>query len=388
MQYLFQLMQGFDRYLPQWLVNPPIWLVNDIPTAIEKCKMMGANPCDVLPDFLGIPFSINLPAIFIVFILGLIILKGMRESTKAAAIMVVIKLVIISLFVIAGMFYVKPANWVPFAPGGFNAIILSTFIIFYAYIGFDTISTAAEETKNPQRNLPIGLIGSLIVCSIFYALVAITFTGIIPVEKYSEVDVLAPIAYAVRLINQPWIAGWISLGALAGLTSALLVFQYGNTRILYAMSRDNFLPKSLQKMHPKYKTPYVTTWITTIVVMLGCVFMDANVAAELCIFGTLGCFIMVSIGVLIMRKTNPEINRPFKVPFCPWFPIIGIIICGYLIVQAIPQLSVSAIMFPVWLIIGGIIYFSYGYRKNRQVEKEYNLITEQEEKKEENECIK
>lgn len=367
-EYLFHFLQGFDKYLPSCITNPPIWLINDIPAALAKCKQLGLNPDDVMPQIFGFHFSVNLPAMFIVFVLGLILLKGLRESTKAAALMVIIKLAVILIFVSVGLFYVRPENWVPFAPSGFNGIILSTFIIFYAYIGFDTISTAAEETKNPQRNLPIGLIGSLVVCSIIYGLVAIVFTGIIPVEKYGDIDIMAPIAHAVKLINQPWIAGWISLGALTGLTSALLIFQYGNTRILYAMSRDNFLPKSMTKIHPSFKTPYVTTWITTIVVMLGCIFMDANVAAELCIFGTLSCFIMVCVGVLILRKTNPDMKRPFKVPFCPWLPLFGILVCGYLMITVIPQLTTSALLFPVWILMGVGIYFSYGYRKNREAE--------------------
>lgn len=366
--YLLQFLKGFEHILPNYMVNPPIWLVNDIPTAISKCDKLGLNPDTALPHIFGMPVSINLPALFIVFVLGLILLKGMRESTKAAAIMVVVKLAVILIFVGVGMFYVRPTNWVPFAPSGISGIVLSTFIIFYAYIGFDTISTAAEETKNPQKNLPIGLIGSLVVCSILYGLVAIVFTGIIPFEKYGEIDVLAPIAHAVRIINQPWVAGWISIGALAGLTSALLIFQYGNTRILYSMSRDNFLPKSLSNIESVHQTPYITTWITTIIVMLGCIFMDANVAAELGIFGTLTCFIMVCVGVIIMRKKNPEIPRPFKVPLFPWLPIAGILICGYLMITVIPQLIVSATLFPLWVLLGVVIYFSYGYKKNRRCE--------------------
>ena len=367
-EYLFQFLKGFEHILPAWIVNPPIWLINDIHAATAKCAQLGLNPDEVLPHVFGIPISVNLPALFIVFVLGLILLKGMKESTKAAAIMVIIKLAVIFIFIGVGMFYVRPENWTPFAPSGVNGILLSTFIIFYAYIGFDTISTAAEETKNPQKNLPIGLIGSLVVCSILYGLVAIVFTGIIPVERYSEIDILAPIAHAVRLINQPWIAGWLSLGALAGLTSALLIFQYGNTRILYAMGRDNFLPKAITKVDEVHKIPYFTTWVTTIVVMLGCLFMDANVAAELGIFGTLTCFIIVSIGVIIMRKTHPDLERPFKVPFFPYLPILGILICGYLIYQAIPQLTTSALLFPIWLVIGIMIYFSYGYKKKRLAE--------------------
>ncbi len=386
-EYLLHFLKGFDKYLPDFIINPPIWLINDIPTAIAKCKQQGINPDEVLPQIFGLPISINLPAVFIVFVLGIILLKGMKESTKTAALMVVIKIAVILIFVVVGMFYIKPENWVPFAPAGIKGIVLSTFIIFYAKIGNDNISTAAEETKNPQKNLPIGLIGSLIFCSIIYGFVAVVFTGIIPVSQYGQIDVLAPIAHSVRLINQPWIAGWISLGALAGLTSALLVFQYGNTRILYAMTRDNFLPKSLQKIHPVYKTPHITTWITTIVVMIGCIFMDANVAAELCIFGTLTCFIMVCIGVLIMRKTEPDRPRTFKVPFCPWFPILGIVICLVLMVQAVPQLMTSALLFPLWILMGVAIYLFYGYKKNRLAERV--LLSEIEAaKKEENADIK
>ncbi len=368
--YLLQFLKGFEHILPNWLVNPPIWLVNDIPTAISKCEQAGLNPDTALPHIFGFPVSVNLPALFIVLLLGLILLKGLKESTKAAVIMVIVKLAVILIFVGVGMFYIKPENWVPFAPSGINGIVLSTFIIFYAYIGFDTISTAAEETKDPQKNLPIGLIGSLIVCSILYGLVAIVFTGIIPVSMYGEIDILAPIAHAVRLINQPWIAGWLSLGALAGLTSALLIFQYGNTRILYAMGRDNFLPKSLTRIDKKTQIPYVTTWITTIIVMLGCIFMDANVAAELGIFGTLTCFVMVSVGVIIMRVKNPDLKRPFKVPFYPSLPIFGILVCGYLMIKVIPQLKVSAMLFPLWIFMGCMIYFMYGYRRNRQTPEE------------------
>lgn len=366
--YLLNFLKGFENVLPSWLVNPPIWLVNDIPTAISKCEQAGIDTHSALPYIFGCPVSINLPAILIVFVLGLILLKGIQESKRAASAMVLIKLAVILIFVVAGMFFVQPENWTPFAPAGVKGVILSTFIIFYAYIGFDTISTAAEETQNPQKNLPIGLIGSLVVCSILYALVAIAFTGIIPESKYAEVDLLAPIAYAVRYINQPWIAGWISIGALAGLTSALLIFQYGNTRILYSMSRDNFLPKSLTKIDSVNKVPYLTTWITTIIVMLGCIFMDANVAAELGIFGTLTCFIMVCVGVIVMRIKNPDIKRPFKVPLYPWLPIAGILVCGYLIVTVIPDLIVSATLFPVWILIGCFIYFSYGYKQNRKAQ--------------------
>ncbi len=378
-EYLFQLLQGFDKYLPPWLINPPIWLINDVPGAIEKCHKLGINPENSIPHILGMPFSINLPALFIVLVIGRVLYKGMKESSKMATVMVIIKLAVIILFIAVGMFYVKPENWVPFAPSGFNGIILSTFIIFYAYLGFDAISTAAEETKNPQKTLPIGIIGSLIICSVLYGLVAVVFTGIIPVSMYKEVDVLAPMAHVIALIHQPWIAGWISLGALAGLTSVLLVFQYGTTRVLFAMTRDNFFPPFFKKIHPVYKTPHIIIWWTTAFVMLGCIFIDAHVAAELCIFGTFGSFIIVCLGIIILRKTDPQRQRPFKVPFCPYLPIFGIAICIYLIYQAAKTLKVSATLFPFWIFLGVVLYAFYGYRQNRKVERGEILIEEEDE---------
>ena len=367
-EYLFQLLQGFSKYLPAWLLNPPIWLVNNVPSAIDKCHKAGLNPDNVLPHVFGIPISINIPAIFIVIALGYILFKGIRESAKMATLMVFIKLAVIILFITVGMFYIKPSNWVPFAPSGFNGIILSTFIIFYAYLGFDAISTAAEETKNPQKDIPTGIIGSLVICSIFYGLVAIVFTGIIPVSQYGQVDLLAPMAHVINLIHQPWIAGWISLGALAGLTSVLLVFQYSTTRVLYAMTRDNFFPMSLKKLHPVYKTPKTIIIITTLFVTLGCLFVDAHVAAELCIFGTFGSFIIVCLGIIILRKTDPDRPRPFKVPFCPYLPILGIFLCLYLIYEAAKTLKVSSTVFPIWIVLGISLYIFYGYRQNRRVE--------------------
>ena len=378
-EYMLQLLQGFGRYLPAWLTNPPLWLVNDVFSAIHKCDKSGLNPEDVLPHIFGIPFSINLPALLIVLLLGIILYRGIKESAKTAALMVIIKLTVMLIFIGVGLFYIKPENWTPFAPSGFHGIILSTFIIFYAYIGFDAISTAAEETRHPQRNLPIGIIGSLIICSVLYGLVAIVFTGIIPVSQYGEVDILAPIAHVVNLIHQPWIAGWISLGALAGLTSVLLVFQYGTTRIIYAMTRDNFFPQQLKRIHPVHKTPHIAIWVTTVLVMLGCIFIDANVAAELCIFGTFSSFIIVCLGIIILRKTDPDRKRPFKVPFCPWLPIFGILLCGYLIVSVTKTLTTSATLFPLWILAGIVIYFVYGYHQNRKVERGELIVEEEDE---------
>ena len=256
--------------------------------------------------------------------------------------------------------------------------------MFYAYIGFDAISTAAEETKNPQKNLPIGLIGSLIVCSIFYCLVTIVLTGMVPMDK---IDLQAPIAHAMSFAGVGGkgldiIQGIICVGALAGLTSVLIVLQYGTTRILYAMARDGFLPPVLKKIHPKFNTPWVITILSTLLILIGSLFMNKDVAAELAIFGTFASFIIVCIGILILRKTEPDRPRPFKVPCCPWFPILGILFCSIFMLSALTEVKTSAALFPLWIVVGVVIYFLYGYKSNRrEVAAKLKLIEEEQPKK-------
>ena len=352
--YLIKFFQGFPM-LPEVLKNPPVWLINDYQTA----QLTGEH----IPHLFGIPICFNLPAIFIIVVIALILLKGIQESANFAKLMVFVKVTIIALFVCVGAFYVRPENWVPFAPTGIKGILMGAFAIFYAYIGFDAISTAAEETKNPQKNLPIGLIGSLIICSLFYCLVTIVLTGMMPM---SQIDLKAPIAAAMSFVGQDWFAGAIAIGALAGLTSVLLVLQYGTTRILYAMARDGFLPPVMKKIHPKFNTPWVITILSTILILAGSLFINMQVAAELAIFGTFTSFVIVCAGILILRKTEPSRPRPFKVPCCPWFPIIGIVFCSGLMFVALREVKTSAMLFPLWLVLGVIIYFLYGYQSNRK----------------------
>jgi len=364
--YLFQLLKGFEHVLPSWLVNPPMWLINDYRTVTILCKDQGLNIKEQIPYlFDTIPIAINVPAIFIVTLLTILLVKGVRESTRLASIMVGLNLCIILSFVVFGAFYVKPENWAPFAPNGIEGILSGAFIIFFAYIGFDAISTAAEETKNPQRDLPIGILGTLTICTILYILVTLVLTGMIP---FSMIDTHAPIAHAMRFVGQDKMAGLISAGALAGLTSVLLVYQLGTTRILYAMSRDNFLPKILQKVHKKYKTPHVVTWLSGIIVILGALFMDLNISAELCNFGTFTSFIIVCVAVLILRKTDPDRKRPFRVPFSPIVPILGILSCGGLMIYSLGSLKTSAKLFPLWVILGVMFYFIYCYNNQRKNE--------------------
>ncbi len=366
--YFMELLKGFSHILPAWLCNPPVWLINDYRTAISVYQNMDLDPAVEIPRlFNAIPICINVPAILLVFIITLLLIQGIKESTKAATALVFVKMFVILLFIFAGAFYVAPENWVPFAPNGLTGILSGAFLIFFAYVGVDAVSSAAEETKNPQKNLPIGLIGTLIVCTICYVGTALVLSGMVPVDK---INVLAPITAAMNSVGLHKIGGLIAVGAIAGLTSVLLVYQLGTTRILYAMARDDFFPNSFKKIHKKHGTPHVVTWAAGIIVIIGALFMDLNISAELCNFGTFTNFMIICIAVLILRKTDPKRERPFKVPFVPLFPILGIILCGGLMVHGFLTLGISAVLFPGWIILGVGIYFAYGYKRHREVEKQ------------------
>ncbi len=373
--HFIQFMQGFSAFLPAWLVNPPVWLVNDCRSAIHYCNTHGLDAQTAIPHVMGIPISLNLPAIIMIALITAILVKGTKDSAKMAGLMVAVKLGVIALFVLAGLFYIKPENWTPFAPNGFEGIFMGAFIIFFAYIGFDALATAAEECKNPQKDLPIGILGSLVVTTVVYVLVALVLTGMQPTSGVAIPDGLfkAPMAYAMTVVHQNWFAGLISIGSLAGLTSVLLVMHMAATRVLYAMSRDNFLPHIFLKIHPKFSTPHILTITVGIVGILGTLILDLNVAASLCNFGTFTSFIIVCVAILILRKTEPNRERPFKVPFCPWLPIMGIVCCGGLMVFSMVVAKgeaavLSTELFIVWVIMGALIYGSYGYKKNRKAE--------------------
>ena len=359
--YFAQFLKGFKHILPDFVVNFPMWLRNDYRYMFAYCDKFGLDPHTQMPFiFDKIPVAINLPAIFIVLVLTLLLIRGVKESTRVASIMVGINMFMIISFIVIGSFYVKPENWTPFAPNGFEGIFMGAFIIFFAYIGFDAISTTAEETENPQRDLPIAILGTLVLCTILYVLVALVLTGTVPLH---QIDTQAPIAHAMRMVGKDWFAGLLSVGALCALTSVLLIYQLGTTRILYAMSRDRFLPKSLRLIHRKFRTPHVLTWISGIVVIVCALFMDLSISAELCNFGTFTSFIIICIAVLILRKTDPDRHRPFKVPFTPLFPILGIISCGGLMLYSMKFLTTSSLYFPLWLLMGVMIYVGYGYKQ-------------------------
>ena len=362
--YLTQLLKGFSAHLPSFIVNFPIWLRSDFRSIYAMCDKYGLDVHDKMPFIFGtIPFAINLPVVILTLVSTLILIKGIKESTRFATIMVCLNLLMIISFIVVGSFYIAPENWTPFAPNGLNGILMGAFIIFFAYIGFDAVSTAAEETKNPQKDLPIAILGTLSFCTILYILVALVLTGICPI---GEINTQAPIAAALHTINKDYMAGFISVAAVCALASVFLICHLASTRILYAMSRDKFLPRVLRAIHRKYRTPHIMTWCVGLVIIVCSLFMDLNISAELCNYGTFTAFIAICVAVIVLRKTEPELNRPFKVPFVPLFPILGILCCLGLMIYSFKHLSSSVLMFFAWVIIGIAIYAGFSYKNLRK----------------------
>jgi basic amino acid/polyamine antiporter, APA family len=318
--------------------------------------MKWANPVFAGGHWTGAYF--NLPGFLIVFILTLLLVRGVRESAKANNIMVMVKIGAILTFLVVGGLLVNKANWTPFAPSGFAGIVTGGAIVFFTYIGFDSVSTAAEECKNPQHDLPFGIIASLIVCTILYIGVAIVLLGMMKYTTFvSGPAADAPVAYALQQLGAHRIfRSIIILGALMGMISSLLVFQYGQARIWYAMSRDGLLPKLFSAVHPKFKTPHWSTWIACFAVGIPAGVVDIGDAADLSNIGTLFAFVLVSLGVILLRRRQPDRKRAFRVPFVPWFPLISILLCGGLMTGLT---VITWLRFIIWLTLGLLIYVFY-----------------------------
>ncbi|MBR2526086.1 amino acid permease [bacterium] len=359
--YLFQFLKGFDKYLPHYITNPPIWLITDYNTLMKQ----SADVINSVPHIFNIPFSINLPAILFVILMVWCITRGTKESTMVTTIMVGVKICIALIFIFTGIFYVRPENWVPFAPNGFSGIAMGAFTIFFAYVGFDAIATVSEECKKPKRDVPLAIILSLVICTIVYIAVALVLTGVMPLN---EINIEAPIAYALHYIGQSKIAGLVSLGALAAMTSVNLVMTIGGSRILYAMSRDNFLPPYFKFLSKRTNTPNRITWVIGLVIIIGILTTDLTIAAELCNLGTFFSLIIICMAIPILRKTEPDIKRSFKVPLSPLIPILGVLICLGLCIQSFLSGSKSTPIFIGYMVVGIVFYFAYSYRKIRQSE--------------------
>jgi basic amino acid/polyamine antiporter, APA family len=306
---------------------------------------------------------INLPAMLIVFFLTIILVIGIKESARFTGVMVFIKVVTVLVFILVGISHVNPANWHPFMPFGLKGVIAGAAIVFFAYIGFDAVSTAAEETMNPQRNMPIGILLSLGICTLLYIVVAAVLTGMV---SYRELNTPAPVAHALTLVGFHWGSAFVSAGAVAGITSVLLVMLMGQPRIFFSMSRDGLLWPWISKVHPRFRTPYIAQIFTGIVVAGFAGFIDIGTAAELCNIGTLFAFAIVCGGVVVLRRTHPELRRSFRCPLVPLVPLLGVFSCVWLMLS-LPQ--ITWIRFIVWLMAGLTIYFYYGIRHSRLAQK-------------------
>jgi len=340
----------------------PLCLVNDHQTATDLIAKGGAAleaySSPTLPVIAGHSIAINLPALLIVAAVTVLLVYGIRESAHTNTTIVIIKTAVVVFVIAFGAFMVNPTNWHPFMPHGFPGLMSGAAIVFFAFIGFDAVSTTAEETRNPQRDMPIGIIASLIICTVLYVLMSAVLTGI---KKYTIYTGDAA-AVATAFASKPWAQALVSAGALAGTTSVLLVFQLGQPRIFMAMARDGLLPQYFAKIHPRFRTPHVTTIWTGIVV--GVVAMVTNIGelADLTNIGTLFAFILVCLGVNVLRRVNPERSRPFRVPLVPIFPILGVLTCLALMLS-LPVMT--WIRFVVWLGIGLVIYFLYSVRHSK-----------------------
>ena len=349
--YFNSLLSGFGITLPEWLTHG------------YRTALLSSNPevhglLQTAPRLAGIPVLLNVPAALIVLAVTWLLYIGVRESARANNIMVVVKLLVLGLFVTLGVMHIDPDNYTPFAPNGWRGIHQGAAIVFFAYIGFDAISTAAEETTNPQRNMPIGILGGLAICTLIYVIVGIVATGIVP---YTQLRAADPLARALELAGLPIASWFVAFGAVVSLTAVLLVFQYGQPRIFLAMARDGLLPRWASSIHPKYRTPHVTTVVTGLVVAAGALVADENEIYDLTNIGTLFAFAIVCIGVLVLRHKDPDRPRPFRVPFVWGVSLVGAAACLYTMV-GLPTHAWER--FGIWLAAGLALYFLYGYRNS------------------------
>jgi APA family basic amino acid/polyamine antiporter len=301
----------------------------------------------------------NFPAAIIVVLVTIVLLIGVKESARTNAVIVCVKLAVVLFFLFVGMGSINPENWSPFMPYGFAGVGAAAAIVFFAYIGFDAVSTTAEEARNPQRDVPIGIIASLGICTVLYVLVAAVLTGITP---FTQIDIHAPVAEALRQAGFKWGAALVATGAVAGITSVLVVLMLGQIRIFFAMSRDGLIGPGLSHIHPRFCTPHNSTLLTGIGVAVLAALIPIGEAADMTNIGTLFAFVLVCVGIIVLRKTQPGRHRPFRTPLMPWVPLFGALCCLGLMAY-LPLLT--WIRFIVWTAVGIAVYYGYGIKHSR-----------------------
>ena len=326
-----------------------------------------AADCAALAGGPWVTSLFNVPAVIIVALVTALLVVGIKESASLNTVIVFIKVSVVIIFIALTVGHVNPANWQPFIPPnegardafGFTGVVAGAGVVFFAYIGFDSVSTAAQEAKNPQRDMPIGIIASLLICTLLYIIVAAIATGVVP---YRELNVPDPIAMVADRAGLGWIAGLIKLGAIAGLSSVILVQLYGQSRVFFAMSKDGLLPPFVAKVHPKFRTPYITQILIGIAVAIPAGFLTVREAGSLVSIGTLLAFAIVSAGILVLRIREPNLVRPFKTPMVWFVAPMGVLSSAYLMYY-LPWRTWERLL--IWLAIGIVIYFAYGIRKSK-----------------------
>jgi APA family basic amino acid/polyamine antiporter len=358
--HLVSLFSQLGIHLPGNLTNAPTAWCTEAQVAAAAlggvCQHAGLNFTGAL---------INLPAVFVVALMSTILVIGIKESARVNNMIVLLKVTIIFLIVIVGISHINPDNWKPLIPAntgewgtfGWSGVLRGAGLVFFAYIGFDAVSTAAQEAKNPQKDLPFGILVSLAICTLLYVIVSAVLTGMV---SYTELNVAAPVAYAMEKVGAPsWVRLFVDIGAVLGLGSVILVMLLGQSRVFYSMSRDGLLGKWAGAVHPKFRTPYLSTIFTGVAVGLATGILPLQLLGQLVNIGTLLAFVLVCAGVLILRKKRPDLDRPFRTPWVPFVPVMGILCCLGLMATLPADTWIRLI---VWLAIGFLIYFGYSVR--------------------------